>query len=143
MVAQVSNHRERIRSFWHRYIKKLDESGVKTAAQRWYVRHAEAYIGVHQGKRLREHGAGDVSRYLAEVGRRPGLLDWQFLQIVDAIQKLFELAEVPAHEQIDWRHWRDSASGKMTLSPWAGKDGRERTGWSLLADSVIAARAVV
>ena len=125
MVAPVSNQRERIRSFWHRYIKKLEESGVKRTTQRWYVRHAEAYIEAHPEKRLREHGAEDVSSYLAEVGRRPGLLDWQFRQLVDAIQKLFDLAEVPAREQIDWAHWRDSARSLPRSHPTVARDDDE------------------
>jgi single-strand DNA-binding protein len=35
-----------------------------------------------------------------------------------------------------------SVSGRLTRSRWTGKDGLERSGWSLLADGVISARTV-
>jgi single-strand DNA-binding protein len=35
-----------------------------------------------------------------------------------------------------------SASGRMSLSRWTGQDGGERTGWSMVADSVISAKTV-
>lgn len=62
--------------FWDEYIKKTRAYGVKPDAQRWYVRHAEAYIKAHRSTRLARHSAENVDKYLKEKGRNKRLQDW-------------------------------------------------------------------
>jgi hypothetical protein len=45
-----------------------------------------------------------VDAYLTDLGRKPGLKDWQFRQAVDAIRMLFVLAGVDWQERVDWDH---------------------------------------
>ncbi len=70
---------EKIQSFWDCYIRSLHEAGILQSFDHWYVRRAEEYIDAHKGQ---------------ETGRRSGLRDWHYRQIVDAIQKLFEFIGV-------------------------------------------------
>jgi len=77
---------QNIARFWERYQEKLRERRVKQTAMRWYVLRAEEYIKATQDKRLKTQDATDVTRYLEKMGRKDRIPDWQFRQIVDAIQ---------------------------------------------------------
>lgn len=109
MPTVSSTSRNKVRSFWDRYIQKLHESGIKPPFDRWFVLRAEQYIEAHPNSKLAEQRPSDVDDYLADLGRRGGLKDWQFRQTVDAIQNLFEFLGVAWFSQVDWEHWRASA----------------------------------
>jgi hypothetical protein len=49
-------------------------------------------IAAHPGRKLAQQSPEYVERYRARMGRLTNLKDWQFRQIVDAIQMLFKLA---------------------------------------------------
>ena len=55
--------------FWDNFIEKTTAYHVKPTTARWYVKHAEAYIRAQAGKRLAEHIADDVTKYLEEKDR--------------------------------------------------------------------------
>lgn len=59
------------------------------------------------------HSVVDVQKYLDDAGRNSRLQDWQFNQIVDAIQKLLQTAGAPCSEKIDWDFFR---AGSQRLS---------------------------
>jgi integron integrase len=115
-----------VRSFWDRYIEKLHESGVKRLFDRWFVLRAEQYVSAHPGRKPRDHQPRDVTRYLAETGRSCDMKDWQFRQVVAAIQKLFELVGVDWFDEVDWNHWRDSARHLEETNPTVARDYVER-----------------
>ena len=75
--------------FWENFIEKTKAYSLKPATVRWHVRHAEAYIKAHSGRRLAEHTAEDIAAYLQEKGRNGRLADWQFAQLIRALQILF------------------------------------------------------
>ena len=41
MENNPSTYEEKVRSFWHRYVEKVHESGVKPPFDRWMVKRAE------------------------------------------------------------------------------------------------------
>jgi integron integrase len=86
------------------------------------VLRAEQYIEAHPNSKLAEQRPSDVDDYLADLGRRGGLKDWQFRQTVDAIQKLFELVGVAWFSQVDWDHWRASARSLESSHPTVARD---------------------
>ncbi len=100
--------------FWERFVERLRRSGVKEHALRWHVRRAEEYLKAFPDKRLREHTRSDVTGYLERTGRLGRITDWQFGQIVDAIQNLLLTARSPVVAEVDWGFWHDSA---RTLAP--------------------------
>jgi hypothetical protein len=100
--------------FWRRFIDLARKKGVKDTAVRWYVRHAERYLKALSGKRLAEHTGADVTGYLESLGRIDGIEDWQFRQIVDAVQMLLAAGNANVVGEVDWAYWRDSA---RTLAP--------------------------
>ncbi len=69
---------------------------------------AEQFIKASE-KRLEELEPNDVNRCLEAMGRKGNLKDWQFRQVVDAIQNLLLTARAACAENVDWDYWRDSA----------------------------------
>ncbi|EIC23404.1 integron integrase [Thiorhodovibrio frisius] len=95
--------------FWDQFIARAVQAGVKENALRWLVRRAEAYLAAFPGKRLKQHKLDDVTGYLQQAGRLDRISDWQFVQIVDAIQNLLVTAKAPVAAEVDWDFWRASA----------------------------------
>ena len=110
MSMKDTNQIVAIKRFWDRYIQYLTDSDVKLSVARWYVIRAEQYIKFFSEKRLVEHCPEDVVGYLEQKSRNTDLEDWQFSQIVDAIQKLFTMLAVPWLDEVDWHHWLHSSS---------------------------------
>ncbi len=100
---------ERERRFWERYLKALHKQGVKPPFDRWHVIRAEAFIRSFSGRRLAEIGAQEVSAYLQEAGRRGDLKDWQYRQLVVAIQNLFNIVKPEWGAGFDWEYWLGSS----------------------------------
>lgn len=95
--------------FWDKYIKFIQDRGVKDSVVRWYVIRVEQYIKAFPEKRLAKHCPQDIVNYLEKQGRLVKLKDWQFRQIVDAIQNLFTMLNVSWLSEVDWEYWMDSA----------------------------------
>ena len=108
--------------FWERYLGKLQKRGVKEVARRWYVRRAEEYIKSLNGKPLAGQDAADVISYLERMGRKDGILDWQFQQIVDAIQILMEIVDADCLQGVDWEYWRASARALPDSHPTVARE---------------------
>jgi len=47
------------------------------------------YLKAYPDTPLSRHRPEEVSVYLEEIGRKGGLKDWQFRQVVDALEALF------------------------------------------------------
>jgi hypothetical protein len=83
---------------------------VQAPSDRWYVIRAEQFERALGGRDPRSCDAADVTGYLQEVGTRASLADWQFRQILDALQILLEtVLDLPWASEFDWAFWRDSA----------------------------------
>ncbi len=119
--TKTSNDKN-VARFWDRYLEKLRERGVKQASMRWYVVRAEEYIRATEGKKLVAQDAADITRYLEKMDRKGGISDWQFRQIVDAIQILMETAEAGSRHSIDWEYWRNSAQSLPESHPTVARE---------------------
>lgn len=141
MPLTNSNTKNNVAVFWNRYLEHLEKRQVKEATRRWYVRRAEEFIRAAKGKKLAAHSAGDINRYLEEQGRKDRISDWQFGQIVDAIQILLETAGVGCVKDVDWEYWRNTARSLGASHPTvAAGDGILPSAWpvgrSFLYDAV-------
>lgn len=103
--------------FWENYLVVLKSRGIKETIARWYLRRAEEFVRAAKGKKLQEHSGADVNRYLEEQGRKDRITDWQFLQIVDAIQILLQTAKAACASEVNWEYWRNSARGLAESHP--------------------------
>lgn len=100
----------RISRFWEKYIHKTKACGVSDKSVRWYVKHAEAYIKSHD-IRLASHTADTVNQYLDEKGRKTGIKDWVYCQIVDALKILFsDVMQLPWSQHYPWDDKKSQAA---------------------------------
>jgi integron integrase len=126
--------------FWDRFVDRARNNGVKDNAIRWYIRHAERYLNAFSGKRLAQHTRQDVTGYLDALGRLDRIEDWQFAQIVDAVEILHSLAGSAAANEVDWGWWRDSARTLDTRHPTIAREIPSRPGEVTGAEAVSGAR---
>jgi integron integrase len=110
--------------FWDRFIDRARKNGVKESAIRWHVRRAEDYLKAFPDKRLGEHTRADITGYLEHAGRLDRIADWQFVQVVDAIQNLLVTARSPVAAEVDWGFWRDSARSLAPDHPTVARESR-------------------
>ena len=94
--------------FWDKYISKTKIYNLKPGVDRWYVRHAEAYIKFHKNLKLNLHKPEHVEAFLTEKGRQKQLEDWQFTQIVESIKLLFtDMLKPSWAANFPWQEWAD------------------------------------
>ncbi|OGW12655.1 MAG: hypothetical protein A3G93_04255 [Nitrospinae bacterium RIFCSPLOWO2_12_FULL_45_22] len=56
----------------------------------FFVKWAQAYVDFLPGKRLRDRSREDIDAFLADLGKRPGIPDWQIRQAEHALKILYE-----------------------------------------------------
>ncbi len=96
-----------VERFWDNYLFILKKNAVSKNSIPWYRKHAEAYIKANKNTPLSSQTGQDIDRYLNAKGRLPGLKEWQFRQIADAIRILFtDLIQPPWSKSYDWFQWR-------------------------------------
>lgn len=117
MKSKNPSPTDAIERFWDKYIKYISDQGVKQSIARWYVIRAEQYIKAFSNKRLADHKPGDVNNYLKEQGRSGRINDWQFRQMVDAIQNLFAMLNTSWFSEVDWKYWAASADSLSETHP--------------------------
>jgi len=121
--AKATPPARNVEIFWSKYLEILSQRGIKESARHWYVKRAEAFVRAAQGKKLLDHAAEDINHYLEEQGRKDGILDWHFLQIVNAIQILLQTANAACVSQVNWEYWRNSAHGLTSAHPTIAREG--------------------
>ena len=141
MGIRASKTGDPVSRFWDRYIESVRKQGVKPPVDRWYVRRSEQYITAFSDKKLVAHTANDVTNYFANLGRDTSLKDWQFAQVVDAIQNLFKMVGPNWFDQVDWRYWKSfsrmlspshaTLARESAASPFPGQKGKKKMSGSL------------
>jgi integron integrase len=100
----------RDKNVWDLFLKALRDQGVRQTHLRWYAFRAEQYFKAFPDTPLARHTAADVTGYLQEIGRAARLKDWQYRQLVEALEVLFTKAvRSPWAQGFDWSYWKDSA----------------------------------
>ena len=90
-------------SHWDRYLEVLARRGVSEKMRPWYVRRVEDFLKALHPVSLSRVTAEEVAGYLREVSAQAQLTDWQFRQLVDALQLLFvDLGHCSVGKEIDW-----------------------------------------
>ncbi len=111
----MDNHKSKsiidhaVARFWGRYIEYIQKQGVKKTACRWYVKRVEQYIQVYPNQKLATHTPALIAQFVEGEGRNITLKEWQFIQIINAIQKLFTMLGVPWLDEVNWTHWKSFA----------------------------------
>ena len=100
-------HQISVDRFWDNYLFILKKNAIPKNSIPWYRKHAESYINANKNTPLSSQTGQDIDRYLNAKGRLPGLKEWQFRQIADAIRLLFtEIIQPQWSNSFDWFQWR-------------------------------------
>lgn len=124
MTAKSSDaHQRAIGRFWRNYLSILEKHSIPGRARPWYRKHVEMYISTHQDLHLAEHSPAMVEGYLNARGRLPGLEEWQFRQIADALRLMFcDLVHPHWAADYDWYKWRAFARDLKPYHPSLMRD---------------------
>ena len=76
--------------FWDAFKACVEENRVRPDRSTFYVKWAQPFVNFLPGKRLRERSLQDIEGFLAELGKRPGINDWQVRQAEHAVKILYE-----------------------------------------------------
>ncbi len=102
-------------SNWQKYIDLLAIKQIPEIAQRWYVYRVEQFLKSQPSLKVTDFSVSDIESHFQDLARDKNLLDWQFVQAIEAIQFLLvDLSSTPTAQQIDWDYWRQAAK---TLEP--------------------------
>ncbi len=100
---------------WDRYLEVLEKHRVPPRARQWYVLRAKEFLAGMRPDSLSALTGGDVDTFFRETLEAGQLCDWQFRQLVDAVQLLVvDLAQVKAGQAVDWEVWKVAG---QTLGP--------------------------
>ena len=102
-------------SNWDRYLEVLVRRGVPEKMRLWYVRRVEGFLKALRPVSLSQLTAREITGYLQQMSTPSQLPDWQFRQLVDALQLLFvDLGQCPVGKEVDWDWWK---AGGRPLEP--------------------------
>ncbi len=92
----------------------------------WYVRRVEGFLKARRPASLSQVMAEEIAGYLQEESAQAQLANWQFRQLVDALQLLFlDLAQCPAGKAIDWDWCKAGGPDAGGSPPTVRSDGRD------------------
>ena len=108
MTSDVTNpaKEQQIAGFWQRYQEILQLFRIPEKARPWYRKHVEAFIKDSPDKRLLEHTAETMEKWLEAQSNITQLEDWQFRQRVDALRLIYaHLLKQDWAKSFDWQRW--------------------------------------
>ncbi len=98
-------------SHWEQYRELLVANRIPQRAQRWYCVHVQQFLAALKPSSLKGLSADEVTGYLQQASSQGKWQDWQFRQLVDALQLLLvDLADVKAARVVDWDYWREAGA---------------------------------
>ncbi len=96
-------------SRWDQYVDLLARKRIPEKARRWYVARVEAFLRACNPDSIRALKKEQITDFFEDASREGKLFDWQFRQLVDAIQLLVvELAQAPVGSEVDWDYWKEA-----------------------------------
>lgn len=105
-------------AFWERYLAALDSVRVRPEKARWYLRRVEQYLAAHPRVAWPHHEAAHVQQWLEQNRTSEMFADWQFAQMVDALEVAFkEVLKAPWATGFDWVGWRAMGQWKRVSAP--------------------------
>lgn len=76
--------------FWNAFKACVEENRVRPDRSPFYVKWAQTFVDFLPGKRLRDRSRQDIEAFIADMGKQPGLEDWQVKQAEHALKILYE-----------------------------------------------------
>lgn len=79
------------RSFWEAYQSCTEENRVRSDRSPFYVNWAKDFANFLPEKPLKDRSGKDIETFLADLGKRKGIADWQVRQADHALKILYEI----------------------------------------------------
>ena len=76
--------------FWDAFKACVEDNRVPPDRSLFYVKWVQAFVDFLPGKRLRHRSRQNIEAFLADLGKRPGIEDWQERQAEHALKILYE-----------------------------------------------------
>ena len=116
--------------FWDKYIEKTKRYKLRPGACRWYVKHVESYIKFHEGMKLSSHQPEQVEAFLIYKSKHKRIKDWQFRQIVQALEILYvELIKPGWVAPFPWEDW-----SRLAENLPSDKDEQDKVAENIVVD---------
>ena len=110
-------------SRWDQYVDLLIRKGVPEKARRWYVARVEAFLKEVRPDSLSRLTEEQITGFFQKASSRGELAEWQFRQLVDAMQLLIvDLAQAPVGKAIDWDYWKEAGKPLDTDHPTLARE---------------------
>src|SRR4030043_1603540 len=78
-------------SFWEAYRACVEENRVRPDRSPFYVSWARDFANFLPEKALKDRSRKDIEAFLADLGKRRGIADWQVRQAEHALKILYEI----------------------------------------------------
>ncbi len=111
-----------------KYLLYINTLGVKPKQVYWYVKRAEDYLKAIPKRPVQSHTQKDVECYLADLGHKVGMKDWQYQQAVDSIHALLTAACSSSADSVNWEEWKSGAKRLADNHPTVVRDYVPLTG---------------
>lgn len=97
-------------SNWHQFNELLDKKHIKQTAKQYYGKHVERFKDFLGGKSFGEVSGKDLNDFLDHAGRNTRMKDWQFRQMLDALNMmLVDVLELEWAKSFKWGRWADAS----------------------------------
>ena len=87
-TMDVRNASKEPGGFWEAYRACAEENRVRPDRSPFYVNWAKDFVNFLPGKPLKDRSKKDIEAFLADLGKRRGIADWQVRQAEHALRIL-------------------------------------------------------
>ena len=96
--------------FWEAYRACAEENRVRPDGSPFYVKWAKDFSNFLPEKPLKDRSRKDIEAFLADLGKRRGIADWQVRQAEHALKILYEIFTPPRETSRRGAYWKTSCS---------------------------------
>ena len=90
-IMNLRNSSKGCDGFWEAYRACAEENRVRPDRSPFYVNWAKDFVNFLPGQPLKDRSKKDIEAFLADLGKRRGIADWQVRQAEHALKILYEI----------------------------------------------------
>ena len=90
MIEESQKRSTASQRFWDAFKACVEDNRVRPDRALFYVKWGQAFVNFLPGKRLHDRSRQDIEAFIADLGKRPGIEDWQVRQAEHALKILYE-----------------------------------------------------
>ena len=90
MIEESQKRSTTSQKFWDAFKSCVEDNRVRPDRSLFYVKWGQVFVNFLPGKRLRDRSRQDIEAFIADLGKRTGIEDWQVRQAEHALKILYE-----------------------------------------------------